>query len=320
MPAILAAVSVAAAAWGQTQPGERTIRSEVEVGAIEFSGDGSSLAGLCRDNKIRHWDGGSGELKRTFALEKAEGNPTFASANSVVTTGADGGITIWNLQSGERTRQIGRQPQRARGIALSGDQKLLAGGARSETNQSETTVHLWDGSGKERFAVPAGAGGVSAIALSPDGGTLVASTYDTDVRAWSTRDGELVKFIDEIPVATFVLKFSPDGKYLAAAGVDKIIRLYDAKTWKLVRQMTGQPEMISSMSFSPDGKTIVTGGFNELTVKHPAHIVLWDFQSGKVLRTITNPRMVTSTAFSPDGKLVAVADREKVVRLLPTGR
>jgi dipeptidyl aminopeptidase/acylaminoacyl peptidase len=320
MRAVLLVVSLASAAIGQMQPGERTIRSDSEVGAVEFSADGSSLAGLCRDNKIRHWDERSGELKRTFALEKLEGNLAFASTGTAVTSTSDGGITIWNLQTGEKARHIGGTHQRARGIALSSDRNLLANGSYSEKNRSETTVHLWDASGKERFAVPAGAGGLSAVAISPDGATLVAGSYDTDVRAWSTRNGELVKLIDEIPVATFVLKFSPDGKYLAAAGVDKIIRLYDTKTWKLVRQLTGQPEMISAMSFSPDGKTIVTGGFNELTVKHPVHILLWDFQTGKVLRTLPAPRMVTSAAFSPDGKLVAIADREKLVRLLPSGR
>ena len=196
----------------------------------------------------------------------------------------------------------------------------MAGGTRSEKNRSETTVHLWDAIGKERFAVAAGAGGLSAMALSPDGATLVAASYDTDLRAWSTRDGELVKLITEIPVATFVMNFTPDGKYLAAAGVDKTIYIYDAKTWKLVRKLAGQPEMISAMSISPDGRTIVTGGFNELTVKHPVHILLWDFQSGKVLKTLDAPRMVSSTAFSPDGKTVAVADREKIVRLLPVAR
>ena len=92
MRAILLLVAIGAAAQGQTQPGERTIRSEVEVGAVEFSSDGNSLAGLCRDNKIRHWDGRSGELKRTVALEKAAGAPAFASTGTVATTGGDGGI------------------------------------------------------------------------------------------------------------------------------------------------------------------------------------------------------------------------------------
>ena len=302
------------------EAGERTIRSDVEVAAVEFSADGSSLSGLCRDNKIRHWDVRSGELKRTVVLEKAEGGIALASTGTIATTGADGAITLWDVQTGERTRQISGAQYRAGRVTASGDRNLVAGGTRSEKNRSETIVHMWDASGKERFAVPSGVGGVSAMAVSPDGATLVASTYDTDVRVWSTRDGELVKLIDEIPVSTFVMRFSPDGKYLAAAGVDKTIYLYDAKTWKLARKLTGQPEMISAMSFSPDGKTIATGGFNELTSKHPVHILLWDFQSGKVLRTMDAPRQVTSTAFSPDGKFVAIADREKVVRLLIVGR
>ena len=138
MRVILLLVSIGAVALGQTQPGERTIRSEVEVGAVEFSSDGSSLAGLCRDNKIRHWDGRSGELKRTLTLDKIQGAPAFASAGTVATTSADGGIAIWNLQTGEQTRHIGGSNRRARGIALSVDQKLLAGGAQSENNRSES--------------------------------------------------------------------------------------------------------------------------------------------------------------------------------------
>ena len=311
---------LSAAAVAQAQPAERTIRSEVEVGLVEFSPDGSSLAGLCRDNKIRHWDGRTGELKRAVSLGKVEGAAALASASTAVSTTADGGITLWNLQTGEQLRQVAGAGHRASRVTLASDRKLVAGGTRAENNRSETTVHLWDSIGKERFAVAAGAGGLSAMALSPDGATLVAASYDTDVRAWSTRDGELVKLIAEIPVATFVLKFTPDGKYLAAAGVDKTIYIYDAKTWKLVRKLVGHPEMISAMAISPDGKTIVTGGFNELTVKHPVHILLWDFQSGKVLRTVDAPRMVTSAAFSPDSKTIAIADREKIVRLLPTAR
>jgi len=303
----------------QGQSPERKIQSDSEVGIVEFSPDGSSVAGLCRDNKIRHWDGKTGALQKALTLEKVTG-VSMASATTAASTTPDGGITLWNLLTGEKLREVSGAGSRANRIAVAGDQQLVAGGTKSVKNGSETTVHLWDATGRERFAVAAGAGGLSATALSPDGSTLVAASYDTDVRAWSTRDGELVKLISEIPVATFALQFTPDGKYLAAAGVDQTVYIYDAKSWKLVRKLLGQPEMISALAFSRDGKTIVTGGFNELTVKHPTHILLWDFASGKVIKTIDAPRMVTSAAFSPDGKTVAVADREKVVRLLPVAR
>src|SRR5262249_48830351 len=160
------------------------------------------------------------------------------------------------------------------------------GGGPDNNSASGNLVRAWDADGKQHFRVPAGIGGLSAMTFSPDGQTLVASAYDTDMRVWNARNGELMKVVDDMTVSMFDLAYSPQGRQLAAAGVDRIIYLWDAKAWKLVRKISGQPEMISAMEFSPDGKLLVTGGMNEMAFTAPVKVIVWDVASGKPVRTV----------------------------------
>jgi Tol biopolymer transport system component len=223
---------------------------------------------------------------------------------SVRGTCADGKVRVWNAGTGTLERTDVAENAATRRL-LSPDEVLLAASTRGAGNSSLDTVRVKETAGKERFAVPAGVGGISAMAFSPSGGTLVAASYDTDVRAWNTRNGELVRLIEEIPVSTFAMEFTPDGKYLATAGVDRIVYLWDAKTWKLARKLTGQPEMILSLDFSRDGRMLATGGFSELTSRNPVKILLWDVAPGRIARSLDAKQAVSSVAFSPDGKLLA---------------
>jgi WD40 repeat protein len=305
-------LALAASCGAQSMP-ERVIQSDADVGALAFSADGNTLAANCRDGKVRLWDPKSGALKRTVPREQGDSALTLPSAADVLgAVGSEGIIRIWDLQTGELKRRLASIPKRTRGLAFSPDRKLVAGSGRTSDTGSEETVRLWDAAGKESFAVPAGLGGTSAMALSPDGGTLVAASYDTNVRAFSTRNGELLRLIEELPVTMFAIVFSPDGKFLATAGADRIVYLWDTKTWKLARKLTGQPEMIQSMDFSPDGRRILTGGFSDLTTQHPVKIILWDVASGKALRTLPAPHAVRAVAFAPDGRIAASGCQKEV--------
>jgi WD40 repeat protein len=298
------------AVTAMAQPAERTIASESDVRTIVFEKDGS-LSGLCADGKVRIWDAASGKLRKTVA--PSQGERILALNSGSAGSLSKSKLRLWDF-SADSARDL-TDAGRVRTMAVASDRKLFAATGPSFDRGSEETIRVWDEAGKQKFAAPAGLGGTSALAFSPGGDIVVASSYDTDVRAFSTRNGELLKRIDQLKVAVFAMQFSPDGKYLATAGVDRTIYLWDTKTWQVAKQITGQPEMIRSLSFSPDGRYLITGGFSELTNRHPVEIILWNVATGKMVKRMPAPNAVGSVAFSPDGVTMAAALGGKNVSL-----
>ena len=298
------------------QNGDRVIKAPANVGSIVFTADGKLVAAVCRDEKVRLWDPRTGELKLTHGLLKGDGSITFPlGSDQLAMMGSDKKIKVRNLISGDVTKSLAPAGETVRRISLSPDQKLVAGSSRAGSNGSEETVRVWDPSGKQLYDVPAGVGGTSVLAFSPDGERLVAGSYDTNLRAWSSRNGELLRLIEEIPVATFAAVFSPDGKTLATAGADRMVYLWDAKTFKLRSKLPEQPEMISALAFSPDGRLLMTGGFSVVTNRAPVKVMIWDLASRKVVRSMDAPHQVGSVAFSGDGTLAAATSSDDQIHV-----
>ena len=292
---------------------DRKIVVDAAVGTLAFTSDSRHLVGQCRDNKLRVWDPRTGEQKRVMDFDKGDSGVSLPSvADQLALIAGNGDIKVRSIDSGKVLREFAGPKKRPGRLSLSKDRQLLA--ANSLTG-NEDVVRVWDAAGKERFTVPAGIGGTSTLAFSPDGNFLVAGSYDTNLRAWSARNGELQRLVEEITVAMFAMAFSPDGKMLAAAGADSIVYLFDAKTWKIQRKIEGQPEMISAMAFSDDGKMLLTGGFNVITQQKPVSLILWDVASGKQLRSMPAPSRVGTVAISPDNQLAASASLDKSISI-----
>lgn len=295
------------------------IRSDAEVSLIAFLPD-SSLAGVCADRKVRVWEPKSGTLRRTVTPDNGDASLTLlATSAQLAGLGKDGAVKVWDLRTGEKVRRLAGPEEKVRNLCLAQDLSLMAGGNRSEDNPSAYVMHVVDSSGRVRFDAAAGLGGISAMAFHPAGGSFVAASYDTSVRAWDTRKGELLKVVQDIDVATFAMVYSPDGKLLATAGVDRIVRLWDTSSWTVTRKLVGQPEMISALAFSPNGKHLLSGGFSELTSRQPVSVLLWETATGKMVRKMDAPQRVNAVAFSPDGSLAAMACGRKEVAIWETG-
>jgi len=292
------------------------LTSDSDVQAIAFSKDGAAIAGMCSDNKVRLWDARSGTLRHTVALnadERLAAMPT--GTGMIAVTAKDGAVEFRELETGHTSKKFPAVSRASRRSTISPSSMVLARSTREAGNSRDEVMRLWDPAGKERFAVPAGIGGTSALAVSPDGKLLAAGSYDTDVRIWNTRDGELVRRINEVLVATFAMEFTPDGKFLVTGGVDRTLYFWDTQTWKLARKLSGQPEMISAIAIAASGRHIATGGFSEFTQERPVKVLLWDTGSNAVVRSFDAPRIVQSLAFSPDGAMLAASWGKKAVQV-----
>jgi WD40 repeat protein/predicted dehydrogenase len=143
----------------------------------------------------------------------------------------------------------------------------------------------------------------TSVAISPDGETLAAGSYDV-VKLWSLSRREPVGELKTRKGFVHGLAFSPDGKTLAAGGY-QVVQLWDVADHKNRRTLSGHKGYVRALAFSPRGPQLASA-CEDRTVK------LWDAETGMELRTIGPLEYpALSVAWSPDGELLATAEGDE---------
>ena len=155
-------------------------------------------------------------------------------------------------------------------------------------------------------------GSVHAASFSPDGRTVLTTSWDSTARLWDAASGkELQRFTqDDVNDASF----SPDGRTVLTAGNDKTARLWDVASGKELQRLT-QDDAVIAASFSPDGRTVLTTSGDRNPASSDHTVRLWDAVSGKELQRLTHEDTVDAASFSPDGRTVLTASWDHTARL-----
>lgn len=149
---------------------------------------------------------------------------------------------------------------------------------------------------------------VRAVAISPDGKTVLTGGLDHQARLWDAQTGRPSAAPLTHAERIFAVAFSADSKLAATASADGTARLWDTATGEPRSPPLSHGRTVHAVGFSPDGSMLLTGADDGAR--------LWDVRSGKQRGTVLSAKKtILSVAFSPNNSIALTGTADGVAEL-----
>ena len=147
--------------------------------------------------------------------------------------------------------------------------------------------------------------GVAALAVSPDGKLVAATSDDKRIRLLDAETGhERLVLRGHLGADVTGMVFIGDGSHLVSVGRDSEIRMWDTASGQQAAALHGHEAPINAIAASPDGRLLASAG-------EESRIMLWDAHTGKMDRILLgHTDFVNGLAFSRDSELLASGDAD----------
>lgn len=144
-------------------------------------------------------------------------------------------------------------------------------------------LYVWEaGSGIEFYELKGHQVAVTGISWRPDSNILAACSEDGQVSTWEMQKGSNLKKWAAHGGGAQDIDFSPDGSKLVTCGRDNRVKIWDLNG-ALQREIGGFSDIVTSVTFTSDGKRVISGDWN-------GSLVVWSVADGaKVGELISNP-------------------------------
>ena len=240
-------------------PSYRLKGHSAPVKSIAFSPDGSLLASGSADTGIKLWR--LGQAARSWQGEQGAVNALrFVNGARLASGGGDGSLCIWDSETGRLQSRRASHDDEVTALAYDPRGSVLYSGGRDRRllawhlDTGAVAVHgevegwvrdlAWLGRRRElvaasrdgvitrwseagdKLAMPAHAGGVDALAVSPDGQWLASGGRDRMIRLWQLDSGRELAAAPAHDKPVLALDFHPRRALLVSGGGDNLVKLW----------------------------------------------------------------------------------------------
>jgi WD40 repeat protein len=278
--------------------------------SLAVSPDGTCFFSAGWNDDIKRWSLPEGALTGKWKGPFSYTNALVVTPDgkTLISGSDDNTIRLWNLPDRTLLKILTEHSARV-ALAITPDGKTLISCSNDRTirlwkltNASHssiikeggdlTSLQLQNGKDVTLFKTLTGhSDWVMALAITPDGKTLISGSADDSIKLWNLPDGTLLKTLTKHSNSVMALAITPDGETLISGGNDKTIRL-----WKLpdgvVTKAFKMENSVSRLSVSPDGSRFVSISNDS--------VQLWSLPDARLIKTIKSS--ASAIAISPDGK------------------
>ena len=277
------------------------------VESVAFSPDGKLAATACKDDGVRIFDVKTRDLLDEFlGHEQSVGAVAFSPDGKSLVSG-EGGITDsrsgkifrWDVATKEKVGDLKGHEGPIVDLVFDPTGQTLYSATGSQAIPHRGEVFAWNVDDETTEFRYEGLGGVTDLALSPDGKILAVASYTHPIHLIDTADGTLIKTVGAKEQSFRSVAFSPDGKQLVAGTTQWGVSVWELEQGRPTWEKFDHSSAVMGVTFSSDGKRVISVGLDQTTR-------VWDSESGDMLVSLRGDSMqMFGVAISPDGNTIA---------------
>ena len=236
-----------------------------DLRSIAFSENDRFMATLAARGSVCIWDVATGEQLKRFETQARQAYQiVWQDMDTVITTGNDPVVHIWNWQTGERTGQLAQHTRGIEGLAISGDRQTLV----SAGDDGQTCV--WNLSDKSLAYILAPTPGriTDVVFCQTKPWIFTCDIVGKTRRLTLSTEPNSHNFVGELRRAAESVACSPDGRRIATGSREGVISLVDVTpdgiNQKAIAKFgdawQGHSGRVNDLAFSADGHSLLSVG------------------------------------------------------------
>ncbi len=257
----------------------------------------SPLLAIAGPKQILLYDTDKAVLAGVLPYEEGYAQSLRFSANGslLILGGGRGGkfghAVVWDVKSGRRLTEAGKEFDSVMAADISPDQKMIVIGC---TNKRVKCYEV--ATGEELYTISKHTEWILDTAFSPDGIMLATSDRNGNVMVWEASNGGEFHILGQHKAACVQLAWRADANVLASCSTDGTIAVWEMHGGKQLKTWEAHAGGVLSVAFTPDGRLVSSG--------KDGIVRLWDLNGKKLAESKSQGDLVTRVAALHDNQTV----------------